>query len=107
MNIQTEDNHVWKAKCEGERAGASSAVSRALAGHLSEAFRRRTETAGEALALPRTNLLALKVSHVRAEILLRSFAVFLQVALGREKVRLCQRQRSGLCRSAKSLRVDH
>ena len=53
------------------------------------------------------NLRRRKVRHAHAKIPPRSFAVFLQVALRREKVRLCQWQRSGLCRCAKFVPVGH
>src|SRR4029077_1316205 len=122
MNIQTEDGQVWKAKCVRERGHLARTV-RHSAGQLliSRAQPRRARIhldtcpaevicnmpakAAKMRALPFNPLLRVRYTHAR--IPRRSFAVFLQVALRREKVRPCQWQRSGLCRCAKSLRVGH
>ena len=54
--------------------------------------RQHAGDSGQNARAPLLNLQRERAHHARAEIPLRSFAVFLQVALRREKVRLCQRQ---------------
>src|SRR5262245_35658103 len=88
-------------------ARAPRPLCHAPRGTLFEGFRRGTlKTAGEAPALPRINRCRV-VRDVHAKIPLPSFAASLQVALQQEKVRLCQWQRSGLCRCAKFVLVGH